>query len=100
MNLEQIRNSIVVDWKERDGMRIAVVKLGFQKDWSFHREHEAPDKHIEARLKEDFIRELYEDRRDEIWKAVEAVHMANPYNGDLREKLNHLFGLMKHAQPK
>lgn len=103
MTIDQIRNRISIRWTEEGGRKVAVATLVLSC-----RVHVDPYldlgnrriQWIEANLKEELLGELYEDRRNEIWKAVEAVHMADPYSSDLRDKLNHLFNLVKAIQPK
>jgi hypothetical protein len=104
MNMDQIRDSIVVKWSERDGHRVATARLSVSREIHIHKqsgfEPASSDSCIEEKLKLHLMNELYEDRRNEVWKAVEAVNMANPYTSDLPDKLNHLFGLIKAMQPK
>jgi hypothetical protein len=103
MTIDQIRNRISIRWTEEGGRKRASATLVLGCGIDIDPREDLSRGHIqwiEAELKERILGELYEDRRKEIWKAVEAVHMADPYSADLRDRLNHLFGLVKAMQPK
>lgn len=104
MNLEAIRKVVRVQWMKLPGLRIATATLDYSREIhvpdNLRFEPAFSDSDIEERLVEDFMRELYADRRMEIWGAVKAVQSADPYSSDQIKAINRLFDLMRKMQPE
>lgn len=99
MNIEELKKAITFRDFTQDSFRCVTATLQVHSVIKLDPRIKLDENEIKENLKESLVRHLYDDRREELYKAVDALLRARPYSTDFSDRAMELLAIAHHQPP-